>query len=305
MTPIPWSELVAQPLGAMPFLIDPYIPEGGSILLYGKTRVGKSPLTWEMARCIGNGTPFFGHPVRQGRVVLLEFDTPRRLVQPRVESLEVPQNVWWEFVGPCHLPTSLPVQMVLRQVQHEVTPDFVIVNTLRKIHQGDEKDGSLPSRIYGIFRAIFPQAATLFVHHDKKSSGDPEDASDPDEAFSGHQAWLNDCQTGLHLMRSGGRDTGLLKLVHTKSQVSAEALPLRLQLDKGGSVLIAYVSDQARKVINAYYRLPPTMPKTERVQIISVQVGLSERQVWTYLSRLPEPAETEDSPEGLKSNQRL
>lgn len=286
--PILWQDLIAQPVGAMPFLIDPYIPVEGTVLLYGKTRAGKSPLTWEIARCVGNGTPFFGRPVQQGRVVILEFDTPKKLVLPRIVPLETPQNVWWEFIGPCHLPTSTPVQTLLRAIQSEVSPDLVIVNTLRKIHQGDEKDGSLASRIYGIFRAIFPQAASLFVHHDKKTHGDPDSVLDPDEAFSGHQAWLNDCQTGLHLMRAGGRDSGLLKLFHTKSQVSEEHLPLALQLDKGGSVLIEYISEQARKVINAYYRLPETMPKTERVRIIAVQVDLSERQVWTYLSRLPD-----------------
>ena len=289
MTPIPWTDLVGQRLDAVPFLINPYIPAGGIIFLYGKTRVGKSPLTWEMARCIGSGETFFGCPTQQGRVLILELDTPQRLVQPRITQLDPAPNVWWEFMGPCHLPTSALIQKQLRVLEDDLHPDLVIVNTLRKIHQGDEKDGALPSRIYGIFRAIFPQAATLFVHHDKKTHPDPESASDPDEAFSGHLAWLNDCQVGLHLMRaSPSREEGRLKLVHTKSQVSAEALPLLLQLDQGGSRLIEYVSEQARKVINAYYALPETMPKTERVRIISLQVGLGERQVWTYLSRLPE-----------------
>ena len=287
MSPISWQELVAQPLGAIPFLIDPYVPEGGIILLYGKTRVGKSPLTWEVARCIGSGESFFGHATRQGRVLYLEFDAPRRLVQPRVELLPTAPNVWWEFLPACHIVNS-PVQARLREWNAEVAPDIVIVNTLRGVHQGDEKDGSLPLRVYTTFQAIFPRAAIWFTHHDKKSQGNPEDMSDPDEAFSGHMAWLNHCQTGIHLVRFGGREAGLMLLRHTKSQVAAEASPLTLQLDTDGSHLVGYSSSRLKEILTVYHALPPDASKTERVRLVAKHVGLGERQVWTYLSRLPD-----------------
>ena len=183
MSPISWADLVAQPLGAIPFLIAPYVPEGGIILLYGKTRLGKSPLTWEIARCVGSGEPFFGHPVRQGRVLYLELDTPRRLVQPRVELLTTAPNVWWEFLPAINIFDSL-AQSHLRTLQAQCLPDIVEVNTLRAIHYGDEKDAALPLKVYKTFQAIFPSSAIVFVHHDKKSAGNPEDTSDPDEAFS-------------------------------------------------------------------------------------------------------------------------
>ena len=290
--PISWEELVAQPLGTIPFLIDPYVPEGGIILLYGKTRLGKSPLTWEIARCIGSGEPFFGKPTRPGRVLYLELDTPQRLVQPRLEYLAPAPNVWWEFI-PAVNTFDASSQAHLRAIQAQCKPDLLIVNTLRAIHYGDEKDAALPLRIYKTFQALFPKAAILFVHHDKKSAGNPEDSSDPDEAFSGHMAWLNHCQVGLHLMRYGHRNdtgTGLLRLKHSKSQVSREAPDLVLKLDENGSHLVAYSAHRLQQVLTIYQALAET-PKTERVRIVAKQLSLSERQVWTYLSRLPEVTE--------------
>ena len=292
MDPISWHDLVAQPLGSIPFLIDPYVPEGGIILLYGKTRIGKSPLTWEVARCVGSGEPFFGRPTRQGRVLYLEFDAPRRLVQPRIELLSpAPPNVWWEFYPSCHIVNS-PLQAQLRELHAQIVPHFVIVNTLRGIHQGDEKDGSLPLRIYTTFQAIFPGAAIWFTHHDKKSQGEAAtEGTDPDESFSGHMAWLNHCQTGIHLTRMGGREQGLILMRHTKSQVSAEASPITLKLDADGSHLIDYSGTKLRDILTVYHALPKEMTKTERVRLVAAQVGLSDRQVWTYLSRLPDATE--------------
>ena len=291
MTPISWAELVEHPQGAIPFLIDPYVPEGGIILLYGKTRIGKSPLTWEIARCIGTGEPFFGCPTRQGRVLYLEFDTPRRLVQPRLELLEPAPNVWWEFPPACHIVNS-SLQARFRLMHDEIKPDLVIVNTLRSVYVGDEKDAAMPIRIYQTFQALFPGAAIWLNHHDKKTRGEVEaKGTDPDEDFSGHMAWLNHCQTGLHLVGAGNRyQSGLLKLVHSKSQVSEMALPLTLQLDRDGSHVTDYSAKTLQNILQVYHALEGL--KTQRVPLVAKHLGCSERTVWTYLSRLPDVPES-------------
>ena len=290
-----WQELVAQPLGAIPFLIDPYVPEGGIILLYGKTRIGKSPLTWEIARCVGTGEPFFGCPTRPGRVLYLEFDTPRRLIQPRLELLEPAPNVWWEFPPVCHIVQAPQIQAAFRALHAQVTPSLVIVNTLRAVYQGDEKDASLPLRVYGTFQAIFPGAAILFTHHDKKTQGRlAGEGLDPDEAFSGHMAWLNHCQTGLHLTGHGGRNvSGLLRLTHSKSQVSAMRPPITLQIEGDGSHISDYSGKRLQEILTIYHSLGG--PKTERVQLVAKHLRIAESTVWAYLSRLPESPHSDDS----------
>ena len=296
---ITWEDMAASPEWEIPFLINPYIPRGGIILLYGKTRVGKSPLTWESARCIGSGEPFFGLPTAPGRVLYLELDTPRLLVQPRVKKLPPAPNVWFQFMGPCNVSKlDSPMIPILKGFAEGVKPDLVVVNTLRGIYQGDEKDGVQPIKVYANLQYLFPNAAILLVHHDKKSSGNPDDASDPDEAFSGHMAWLNHCQVGLHIVKHGPTP-GLIRLVHSKSQVSRPMKDFVLQLHKDGTNLAEFSSMRLKQILEVYQLLPTTTSKTERVRLTAVQVGLKERQVWTYLSRLPDaslPSEIELQP---------
>ena len=116
-----------------------------------------------------------------------------------------------------------------------------------------------------------------------------DEQGDPNEAFSVHQAWHNHVQTGLHLVKLGGRVPGLLSLVHSKSQVSAQEVPLTLQLAPDGSSLSDYYAETAKQIIQAYYALPEAMTKSERVVIVAKQLRVGESKVWTYLSRLPEP----------------
>lgn len=286
-------EFLAHSFGPVHFAINPYVPCGGITFLYGKTRVGKSPLTWEMARCVAAGEPFLGYPVSKGRVLYLDLDTAPALIQQRLALIEAPpENFYIDFPGVRNI-LQTSTQDYFRSIQAEVQPIFVILNTLRKLYPGDEKDAALPSRIYATLLAIFSPAAILVVHHDRKSPTEKDAGGDPDEAFSGHMAWLNDCQVGLHLTPAGGQVPGLLRLWHSKSQVSAQEKTLTLQLSQNGTHLALYSNQKAAAVMGVYIQCPPEMGKTDKVRLISQQLGMSERNVWTYLSRLPDEATAE------------
>lgn len=282
-------DFLAQEFSPIQFAIHPYVPFGGITFLYGKTRIGKSPLTWEMARCVAAGEPFLDlYPVVKGRVLYCDLDTSPGLVHQRLVLIESPPaDFFIEFPGVRNI-LQMPTQDYFRQLQREIQPIFVILNTLRKLYSGDEKDAALPSRIYATLQAIFAPAAILVVHHDKKSSGDPTDAGDPDEAFSGHMAWLNDCQVGLHLVRGGGNVSGLLRLFHSKTQVSSVEPPRLLQLCQDGTHIVDYKAAMAGETIKLYTQLPETLTKTERITIVSQQLKCSPRSVRTYLSWLPQ-----------------
>ena len=288
MTVLSLKEFLAQAYGEVRFAIKPYVPTGGVTLLYGKTRIGKSPLTWEMARCVAAGEPFFGYPVSKGRVLYLDLDTSPALVQQRLGLIDTPpDNFYIDFPGVRNI-FHATTQDHLKGLQTEVQPILVILNTLRKLYSGDEKDASLPSRIYSLLQGIFGPAGIVVVHHDRKSPTEKDASGDPDEAFSGHMAWLNDCQVGLHLVPAGGPVPGLLRLYHSKSQVSAQEKPLTLQLSQNGTHLADYSAQKATSVMQVYIQCPVEMPRSDKVKLISQQLGCSERTVWTYLSRLPE-----------------
>lgn len=212
---------------------------GGTILLWGKTSIGKSPLTWEMASAIGRGTHFFGLPAREGRVLYVEVDTPEMLVAARLRSLVPAPGVWWEFMEPLSIPHVSPEQeAILRAAKEESQPDVVFVNTLRKVHDLDDKDSRAPKLVYAWFRHLFPTSALVFVHHMRKTNQDPKAIVVETEGFSGANNWLNDAQTGLHLEVFKGEAKANLRLYHAKSQVTEKIRPLPLFLDTGNGATL-------------------------------------------------------------------
>src|SRR5262245_40459577 len=89
------SDFLSSPDPAPDFLINPYLPRGGLVYLHGATSIGKSPLLWEIARCLSLGLPFFGHETIQGTVLFIEGDGPLDLLKPRLRLLPEPQGAFW------------------------------------------------------------------------------------------------------------------------------------------------------------------------------------------------------------------
>ena len=247
-------DFLAQEVAVVEWIIEPFLPRGGVVFLHGPTSVGKSPFTWALATSVSEGIPFCGYPVKHSGVVLyVELDTPGNLLQPRLRCLRVmPQLMWLEVlhrpIDICGLDEDSKLGERLHELQASLDPVLVIVNTLRKAHTEDDKDSSTPSRVYGAWRAYFPEAALLFVHHDKKTPTGKKEVVDEDQMFSGSQHWANDAQVALHIKRAKkvnlnpgetlGEYTKTPIVVRmTKSQVSDHERfpPLQMRLESDGT----------------------------------------------------------------------
>jgi len=253
-TYLSWQELAAKEFSEPPFLINPYIPAGGIVFLWGDTSVGKSPLGWEMARAVGSGTDFFGLPTELGKVLYIELDTPERLVAERLKklpTLDPPEGggVSFLFLPPLSVPMVAPADRQRLDEAASQSYALVIINTLRKCHSMNDKEAQTPKIVYEFFQRTFPGAALLFVHHSKKSqlnqaTGTYEAGLDK-ESFSGAKNWINDAQVGLYLRKFKNPRTGTnLALNHEKTQVSDEYSPLLLRLEADGSTMTCPEAEQ-------------------------------------------------------------
>lgn len=232
---IPGDQMpTAGPTG-VPWLIQPYIPREGVIFLYGKKGVGKSPLTWSLAHSVASGEPWLGLPVQNtGTVLYIEVDSPLSVVKVRTDHMRfTPQTLFYFPTDPL---LCLPEGYAqLKRETEQVSPALVIVNTLRKIHSYSDKDSDTPARIYSKFRRLWP--SILFVHHEKRTPANPDEAFEPGEEFSGSLAWHNDAQTCLHLRRATrSKEDGShnLLLINTGNQLTALAPTLKLELGQDG-----------------------------------------------------------------------
>lgn len=287
------SELLAEPAENITWLIEPFIPAGGIIFFHGPTSVGKSPFTWQLSLSIATGADFFGYtPATTGMVLYLELDTPKPLIKGRLAKLESrTQNLRFAIFD--HTINILDLNAKdrarLTGLQAHLRPVLVVINTLRKVHMANDKDSDVPAKVYSGFRSIFPTAALLFVHHDKKPISNGMLPENPDYGFSGSQHWMDDAQVALHITRLYSQKKEVkegeeppkhektrVSVKMTKSQVSDHEghPPLILQLSPDGTNWLETGPSAYRRYFRA---LGPEMKRMARIKLTMehFQVGQS------------------------------
>jgi hypothetical protein len=144
----------------------------------------------------------------------------------------VAQDVDFLFLPPLSIPEVAPADQAMLEAAARRNYDLVIVNTLRKVHDLNDKEPQTPKVVYSYFQHLFPGTAIVFVHHTKKTQIDSNgNYGKVKESFSGAMNWLNDAQVGLCLYSQDNEAEGInIKLSHEKSQVSELYNPLGLYL---------------------------------------------------------------------------
>lgn len=263
------------------WLIEPYLPVEGIVLLHGKFSLGKSPMIWKFAQCVSEGVEFFGcAPERTGNVLYVEIDEPLIVTKDRLSLLDpMPRNVHVLGMKPFNIiQLSMEDEEKFREANDELKPLVVMVNSLRKCHSLDDKDSATPSKVYGKWQELFPSSCLIFVHHDKKSDVvDGRRMESSDEDFSGSQAWINDAQIGLHLKSApNARRSRQVTLEMTKSQLSALQDPLKLKLADDG---VNWVDAGAESIKEFYSSLDRNLPKMTRYEITADKMNVSTKTV--------------------------
>ena len=171
-----WSELVAQKLMPVDWLVERLIPAGGVAVIGGNSGVGKSWLVLHIARCVAVGDPVLGKfTTSQGTVVLVDEENGMRLLKRRVHKLE----------SGCEAREDVPVTLLVNHgvriddeydleytlsLLEELKPKLVIFDSLTRIHGKDEYKSQEMAEVMMGFRRIQLEigCAILFTHHTRK-----------------------------------------------------------------------------------------------------------------------------------------
>src|SRR3990172_3408671 len=196
---VTWKELQDMDFGPVEWHVDEWVPAGGVVLVWGGESVGKTPFCLYLARAIGLGEPFFGHAAAVGRVSFIEMDMPPRMTRARLKNLPMPDTVKFTLAPEVTRIAEFEEEALRERfagaIEHE--PRVVFVDSLRKAHPFDDKVSEAPSRVYFMYKRLFPDATLVFIHHERKSSADDERPGA--ESYSGSRAWSNDCQIGFRV----------------------------------------------------------------------------------------------------------
>jgi RecA-family ATPase len=162
------------------YLIDPLLPSGGAMLLYGDPKVGKSYAALQLAEALMNGDHWLGFPTRKSSVVYVQLDTPRNVWQSRINDLRKAGHLitlphftdrelleaWpFDILRPDHL-------TMLRDELQAIKPDLVVIDTLRESHSADENDSTQMQEAIAALVAATQPAALCLISHSRKPSQD-------------------------------------------------------------------------------------------------------------------------------------
>jgi hypothetical protein len=272
------DELFSKVYPNTDYICSPFVARGGVTLLHGRKSLGKSPFSWELARCVANGLPFLGFPTHKGRVLFIEKDTPEQLSMARLEQMPEPRGGWYvEFLTQESLDLGVIHKGMekLRGYEMRWGPfDFVVWNPLARLYKGTDRD--IPGRVYDSMTHLFPQAGHLVISHDRKEDRNPQNQSIDAQEHSGWQEWVNLAQNVFRLVPQ----TQYVEIRHTGSQTGKMHDPIRFVLTHNNSSVALW---QRVENIQDLVASAPGETQRERVAYVAVQQKRSEETIWRAL----------------------
>lgn len=243
------SEYLSLPRSPETWIIEGLLPTGGSMLLYGDPKVGKSYAALQLACCVTSGVEWLGFGVpKPMKVVYVQLDTPRSLWADRVQTLaesgypvegihfadrETLETHPFNILDPEHF-------IKLQNALLAIGPGIVIFDTLREAHRGDENDSTDMQDVVAHFDAAVKPAALILISHARKASTDPNAQRDQ----------MNDNRGSNYIV---GRMDSIVRFSHSSARFASRTMEehsLKLErLDDGTWKVPSDTFAKAAKVI--------------------------------------------------------
>lgn len=175
------TELIAMP--PPEWLIEPLIPAGGLVVLYGPPGCGKSFVAIDIALAVATGTSWQGRPTNSGEVLYVGAEGGAG-ISKRVNAWLYHYGIQPSHVNMAWLMEAIQVEaaseamdMLLDRVMVEAgqTPTLIVLDTLARCFDGDENQQVDMGRfVAGVDRLRRECQATVVVVHHTRLDGERE-----------------------------------------------------------------------------------------------------------------------------------
>ena len=290
------SEYLALPRSPQTWLVEPLLPLGGQLLLYGDPKVGKSFAALQLAASIAKGEDWLGFRVpTRSRVLYIQLDTPRSLWAARIEGL----HTFLQLLQAPHTTssTTLPIadlwladretldcwpfdilepehEGLLAQVVGPLNPQVVILDTLREAHSGDENDSTAMQNVIAHLTAAVKPAALILVAHSRKAN--PEFGP----------SLMNDNRGSNYIV---GKMDGIVHFTQDGIQAGGRAMEeTEIKLDRLSNGLWQLSDRERIKVLARKLLEDPEGSLRSKAKRLSEQTGKSEEAALSLLVRTKE-----------------
>jgi hypothetical protein len=124
------SDLAAEPMEDVQWLLDEVLPQGGMSLLVAKPKVGKSTLALNLSVAVASGRFFLGRRTAKVPVVYLALEEKRDELKRRLRSLCPNQDL------PLHLYLGVAPEKAMQQIPalvSDIKAGLLVVDTMQKL----------------------------------------------------------------------------------------------------------------------------------------------------------------------------
>ena len=171
--------LANQEIVEVDWMVEDVLAQGDIAILFGPPYVGKSVLTMALAVAVATGkSTFLGQSLNtHGRVLYVDEENPEQIVRQRMQRLglapEHAKNVRFIHEQGVRLDNEQGRAKLLAEARN-FDPVLIVVDSLTRIHTGDENNAGEMSRLFN--DGIKPLArktgaTTIILHHANKVEG--------------------------------------------------------------------------------------------------------------------------------------
>jgi hypothetical protein len=165
-----WDEIYHSVI-EVEYLVDRLLPKNAITVLFGRGGIGKTWLTLDMARCIGEGVPFLGLDTKQTPVVYVDFENPLAVLTARTQKLGEAEGVFFWLAN-----DETQKAPKLDSPEWEIYKTLpkgavVIFDTLRASQSKDEDKSQDMANILGRLKELRDIGFTvILLHHTAKNN---------------------------------------------------------------------------------------------------------------------------------------
>lgn len=162
------------------YVIDRLIPEASITILSGTSRSYKTYTLLHMAICVARGDVLFGQfGSQQTGVLVIDEENGERLLQKRLFQLGALADLPIYFMSYSGFTTSDDDIDSLIETCKDKNIKFVIVDSLIRIHNGEENSAKDMSKVFKQLRRVTESGIALLVtQHNRKQNGYSSGAGD-------------------------------------------------------------------------------------------------------------------------------
>lgn len=208
------------------YLVEDIIPEGGISMLLAHPQMYKSWISMHIISSLINGEKVFGKfKVKPKKCLIINVDDHQGTTLNRLEKMGVRNHdnlyIWTD--NEIDIMSEGLTEMI-RNFIDENGIGFIVIDTLRKVHDVDENNSEDVNRLFNKFRDLIKAKKTsiLLVHHKRKSP-----SSHSGNTLRGSSAMLGELVSLLTLTKSRREDSVALK--QDKNKIGKQIEPLTLK----------------------------------------------------------------------------